>query len=202
MDEIGDRLLIASHNAGKIGEMRALLAPRGIAVMTAAEAGLPEPAETETSFEGNARIKAHAAAKATGLPALSDDSGLVVDALGGAPGVLTADWAETQAGRDFTMAMHRLHRELDGLPEPWTARFVSVLCLAWPDGRDRIFRGEAEGRIVSPMRGALGHGFDPVFVPDGHARTFAEMDPADRNLISHRAASVRLFLAALAGDTP
>ncbi|MEM9047691.1 MAG: RdgB/HAM1 family non-canonical purine NTP pyrophosphatase [Pseudomonadota bacterium] len=194
--ELGKRLLVASHNAGKIEEMRAILAPRGITVVSAGEMGLPEPAETETTFEGNARIKAHAAAAATGLPALSDDSGLAVDALNGAPGVYTADWAETPMGRDFTMAMHRLHaalRETLASP-PFSARFVSVLCLAEPDGSDSLFCGSVEGEIVWPMRGALGHGFDPVFIPTGWCETFAEMAPEEKNRISHRAVSLRLFL--------
>ncbi|MEL6233682.1 MAG: non-canonical purine NTP pyrophosphatase [Pseudomonadota bacterium] len=199
MIDLGERLLVASHNAGKIDEMRAILGAEGIEIVTAADMDLDEPPETETSFAGNARIKAHEAARATGLPALSDDSGLEVDALGGAPGVYTADWAETPQGRDFTMAMTRLHGELlaSGAAEPWHARFVSTLCLAWPDGRDRLFEGRAEGHIIWPMRGTLGHGFDPVFVPTGETRTFAEFPPEEKNQVSHRAASIRRFLAAL-----
>jgi XTP/dITP diphosphohydrolase len=193
---IGDRLLVASHNAGKIDEMRALLAPHGVAVTSAAEMGLAEPAETEASFTGNARIKAHAAARAAGLPALADDSGLEVAALDGAPGVRTADWAETPAGRDFTMAMGKVHDALTarGAAEPWAARFVCVLCLAWPDGRDLIWRGEAAGRLVWPLRGRLGHGFDPMFQPEGDHRTFAEMGEAEKNAVSHRAAAMAAFL--------
>jgi len=185
----GDTLLVATHNAGKLQEIAALLAPYGVRVIGAAEKALPEPEETETTFLGNARIKAHAAARATGLPALSDDSGIEIDALGGAPGVYTANWAETETGRDFGVAMRRAHDELvaSGAPEPWKARFRCTLVMAWPDGHDEVFPGAIEGRIVWPMRGAGGHGYDPVFQPDGHDITFAEMDPAQKNRISHRA---------------
>lgn len=188
-----DRLLVATHNAGKLAEITALLAPYGVEVVGAAALGLTEPAETETSFVGNARIKAHAAARATGLPALSDDSGIVIDALDGAPGVYTADWAETETGRDFDMAMRRAHDALmaSKQPQPWTARFCCTLVLAWPDGLDEVFEGTAEGWIVWPMRGARGHGYDPVFQPLGHDVTFAEMDPAEKNRISHRADAFR-----------
>ncbi len=183
------RLLVATHNRGKLDEMRALLAPFGIEVVGAAEMNLPEPAETETSFVGNARIKAHAAARATGLPALSDDSGIEVEALGGAPGVYTADWAETPNGRDFIMAMERTWAECEAIsaPHPRRARFCSTLVLAWPDGHDEVFAGTVEGQLVWPMRGQTGHGYDPMFQPEGHAITFAEMDPDLKNQISHRA---------------
>ncbi|WP_118134176.1 non-canonical purine NTP pyrophosphatase [Oceanicella sp. SM1341] len=183
------RLVIASHNAGKVDEIGALLAPFGVEVVSAGALGLPEPEETEDNFAGNARLKAHAAAKATGLPALSDDSGMEVDVLDGAPGVYTANWAETPEGRDFTMAMHKVHDEIAarGAAEPATGRFVCTLCLAWPDGHDEIFRGEAEGHVIWPMRGHMGHGFDPVFRPLGQDLTFAEMDPVRKNAISHRA---------------
>lgn len=191
------RLLVATHNAGKLEEMRALMTPLGIEVVGAAEMNLPEPAETETTFVGNARIKAHAAARATGLPALSDDSGIEVDALGGAPGVYTADWAETPQGRDFTMAMTRTWAECEAIaaPLPRTARFRSTLVLAWPDGRDEVFEGKAEGQLVWPMRGAQGHGYDPMFQPEGYDITFAEMDPAKKNEISHRADAFRKLMA-------
>lgn len=187
------RLLVATHNAGKLDEMRALLAPYGIEVVGAGEMNLPEPAETETSFVGNARIKAHAAAKATGLPALSDDSGIEVDALDGAPGVYTADWAETPNGRDFAMAMTRTWAECEArnAPLPRTARFCSTLVLAWPDGHDEVFAGTVDGQLVWPMRGALGHGYDPMFMPKGYDITFAEMDSAEKNRISHRADAFR-----------
>lgn len=187
------RLLVATHNKGKLAEIAALLAPFGIECVGAAQMNLPEPAETETSFVGNARIKAHAAAKATGLPALSDDSGIEVDCLGGAPGVYTADWAETPTGRDFTMAMTKTWEACDKIaaPEPRSARFRSTLVLAWPDGHDEVFEGKVEGHLVWPMRGALGHGYDPMFQPEGYDITFAEMDPAKKNEISHRADAFR-----------
>lgn len=190
------RLLVATHNAGKLAEMRALLAPYGVEVVGAAEMNLPEPAETETTFVGNARIKAHAATKATGLPALSDDSGIEVDALNGAPGVYTADWAETPNGRDFVQAMTRTWAECEALaaPYPRTARFRSTLVLAWPDGHDEVFEGKAEGQLVWPMRGTQGHGYDPMFQPEGHAVTFAEMDPGLKNTISHRADAFAKFI--------
>lgn len=183
------RLVVATHNAGKVREMGALLAPYGIETVSAGDLGLPEPAETEETFEGNARIKAHAAAKAAGLPALSDDSGIEVDALDGRPGVHTADWAETGSGRDFKMAMEKVWSLLEEMnaPEPRSARFVSTLCLAWPDGHDEIFRGEVPGRVTWPMKGDLGFGFDPIFTPDGETETFGEMDPARKNAMSHRA---------------
>lgn len=192
----GDRLLVATHNAGKLQEMAALFAPLGIAVTGAAAMGLPEPAETESTFAGNARIKAHAAARATGLPALSDDSGIEVEALGGAPGVYTADWATTPTGRDFPMAMTRVWEllEAQGAPAPRRARFVCTLCLAWPDGHDEIAEGEVRGEVVWPMRGTLGHGFDPIFRPEGHTVTFGEMDPVVKNAMSHRARALDRLL--------
>lgn len=197
----GDRLLVASHNKGKIEEIADLLAPHGVAVVSAAEFALPEPMETETNFAGNARIKAHAAATATGLPALSDDSGLEVEALAGAPGVHTADWAETPQGRDFVRAMTRTWEELERIaaPEPRRAAFVCTLCLAWPDGQDEIFEGRMPGRIVWPMRGTQGHGYDPIFQPDGYDLTFGEMDRWEKNKISHRARAFEKFVAACFG---
>lgn len=194
------RLLIATHNAGKLAEFRELLAPLGIAVTGAAELGLDEPEETGTTFVENARIKALAAMQATGLPALADDSGLEVDALDGAPGVYTADWAEGPGGRDFLRAMTRTHAELAarGAPQPWTARFRCTLVMAQPDGRESVFEGRAEGRLVWPIRGAQGHGYDPMFQPEGHDRTFAEMGPAEKNAISHRAKALAAFLQGLA----
>lgn len=188
----GDQLLIATHNQGKLDEMRHLLEPFGIRVTGAADHDLPEPEETETTFVGNARIKAHAAAKATGLPALSDDSGIEINALGGAPGVYTADWAETPAGRDFILAMERTHRELEavGADHPSVARFCCTLVLAWPDGHDEVFPGTMEGVVVWPMRGEQGHGYDPIFQPSGYDITFGEMDRWEKNKISHRANAV------------
>ena len=196
-----DTLLVATHNAGKLEEIAKLLDPFGVGVVGAAEKGLAEPEETETTFLGNARIKAHAAAKATGLPALSDDSGIEIDALGGAPGVNTADWAETGAGRDFVMAMTRAHAELvdSGAARPWAARFCCTLVLAWPDGHDEVFSGTVEGQIIWPMRGDQGHGYDPIFLPDGHVQTFGEMDRWKKNDISHRADAFRKLVAGCFG---
>jgi XTP/dITP diphosphohydrolase len=188
----GDHLLIATHNRGKLEEMEALLAPYGITVSSAADHGLPEPEETGTTFVENARIKAHAATKATGLPALSDDSGIEIDALDGAPGVYTADWAETPNGRDFVMAMRKTHDLLEakGAAHPRTARFCCTLVLAWPDGHDEVFPGVMEGCVVWPMRGDQGHGYDPIFQPAGYDVTFGEMDRWEKNKISHRAKAV------------
>lgn len=185
----GDRLVVATHNAGKLEEIADLLAPFGVNLTSNADHGLPEPEETETTFVGNARIKAHAAAKATGLPALADDSGIEVDALDGAPGIYTADWAETDQGRDFVMAMTRTWKALDAAeaPFPRTARFCCTLVLAWPDGHDEVFPGVMPGQVVWPMRGDQGHGYDPIFQPDGFDITFGEMDRWEKNRISHRA---------------
>ncbi|OSP55334.1 RdgB/HAM1 family non-canonical purine NTP pyrophosphatase [Pseudoruegeria sp. SK021] len=184
-----DRIVIASHNAGKLREIAALLSPFGVTAVSAKELGLPEPDETESTFAGNARIKAHAAAQATGLPALSDDSGIMVDALDGAPGVYTADWAETPNGRDFPMAMTKVWQMLEdrAASEPRTAHFCCTLCVAWPDGEDRLFEGRVSGRLVWPMRGVQGFGFDPIFQPNGEIETFGEMDPVRKHAMSHRA---------------
>ena len=168
-------------------------------VVGAAELGLPEPEETETTFAGNARLKAHAAARASGLVALADDSGLAVDALGGAPGVFTADWATTAQGRDFAVGMTRVWRELEAIraPEPRLARFRCTLALAWPDGEDHIFEGSVSGRLVWPGRGVQGHGFDPIFQPDGFDITFGEMDRWEKNRRSHRADAFARLVAAV-----
>jgi XTP/dITP diphosphohydrolase len=193
---LGNRLVIATHNAGKLVEMRDLLAPYGIEAVSAGELGLPEPAETGHMFAENAAIKAHAAAKATGLPAFADDSGLCVDALDGAPGLFTADWAGQP--RDFGRAMQRVRVELErrGVnPVGARAHFVSALVLAWPDGHEELYEGRVFGTLAWPPRGALGFGYDPIFQPDGHARTFGEMSreekhgiPADGGEgLSHRA---------------
>ncbi len=201
MREIGDRIVIASHNAGKVREIGDLLRPVGVAVVSAGELGLSEPEETEDSFAGNARIKAHAAAKASGLVALSDDSGLSVDALGGAPGVYTADWAATPDGRDFPMAMKRVWQLLEDktAPEPRAAQFRCTLCLAWPDGSDAVFEGIVEGRLVWPMRGNRGFGFDPVFLPHGETETFGEMAPEKKHAMSHRADAFSKLMRACFG---
>ena len=195
--QIGPKVVIATHNKGKLEEIADLLKPYGIEVVSAAAFGLPEPEETESSFVGNARIKAHAAAKTTGLPALSDDSGICVDALAGAPGVYTADWAETEHGRDFEMAMTRTWDacEAAGAPHPRPAQFCCTLVLAWPDGRDKVFEGSVAGTLVWPMRGVQGHGYDPMFQPDGYDVTFAEMDLEEKGRISHRADAFRKLVA-------
>ena len=196
-----DRLLVATHNAGKLEEMHQLFQPLGVVITGAAEMNLAEPEETENTFVGNARIKAHAAVKATGLPALSDDSGIQVDGLNGAPGVYTADWAETPNGRDFIMAMTKTHNLLEecNAPHPRTTRFCSTLVLAWPDGHDEVFEGTVEGTLVWPMRGKQGHGYDPMFMPVGHDITFAEMDQDAKNLISHRARAFEKLIAGCFG---
>ncbi|WP_291728294.1 RdgB/HAM1 family non-canonical purine NTP pyrophosphatase [Leisingera sp. F5] len=192
----GGKLLVATHNKGKLNEITEILAPFGVSVAGAGEMNLPEPEETEDTFVGNARIKAHAAAKATGLPALSDDSGITIDALNGAPGVYTADWAETPNGRDFQMAMTRANNELNAAgPEvPRTAQFRCTLVIAWPDGHDEVFEGVMPGQLVWPIRGAHGFGYDPMFQPDGYSITCAEMDPAEKNKISHRGKAVAQFI--------
>lgn len=193
----GDQLLIATHNKGKLDEMAHLLKPFGVSVTGAAEMNLPEPEETEDTFVGNARIKAHAAAKATGLPALSDDSGITIDGLGGAPGVYTADWAETPNGRDFVMAMTRAHTELETInaPAPRLAQFRCTLVLAWPDGHDEVFEGVMPGQLTWPMRGNNGFGYDPMFIPQGFDITFAEMDRWEKNKLSHRGRAVEQLIA-------
>lgn len=194
----GDRLLVATHNQGKLEEIADLLSPFGVSVVGAATLGLPEPAETETTFVGNARLKAHAAAGASGMIALADDSGLSVDALGGAPGVFTADWATTAAGRDFAVGMARVWRELEAIhaPEPRLAQFCCTLVLAAPDGRDQVFEGRVPGRLVWPGRGEQGHGFDPIFLPEGYSQTFGEMDRWEKNRLSHRADAFAKLVAA------
>ncbi|KQR77953.1 RdgB/HAM1 family non-canonical purine NTP pyrophosphatase [Rhizobium sp. Leaf341] len=199
-------LIVASHNAGKIREIRDLIGPLGFSAKSAADLNFIEPDETGTTFEENATIKALASARASGLPALSDDSGLVVDALNGDPGVYTANWAETADGtRDFAMAMHKVEAALQDAgtttPAARSARFVSVLCLAWPDGHVELFRGEVEGTVVWPPRGSQGFGYDPIFQPEGHDRTFGEMSadekhgwkPGDGHALSHRARAFKVF---------
>ena len=185
----GNRLVVATHNTGKLEEIVRLLQPFGVNVVSAGDLGLPEPVETETSFVGNARLKAHAAAQAIGFPALSDDSGITIDALDGAPGVYTADWAETPTGRDFNLAMERTWSLLEqkGAAHPRRAQFRCTLVLAWPDGHDEVFEGSVAGQLVWPRRGQNGHGYDPMFQPDSGLQTFGEMDRWEKNTISHRA---------------
>jgi XTP/dITP diphosphohydrolase len=194
--------VIATHNAGKLKEIAALLAPHGVDCISAGALGLPEPAETGKTFIENALLKAHAAAKASGLAALADDSGLSVAALDGRPGVYTADWAERQwfeggAGRDWYMAMGKVEGMLaaKGSDTPRDAAFHCVLALAWPDGEQAVYEGRAEGTLTWPPRGTLGFGYDPVFVPSGREQTFAEIDPAEKHQISHRADAFRKLVA-------
>ena len=197
----GDQILVATHNAGKLQEITEILAPFGVKVVGAAEIDLPEPEETEDTFVGNARIKAHAAAKATGLPALSDDSGITIDSLDGAPGVYTADWAETGKGRDFMMAMTRANDEINakGPDAPRSAQFRCTLVLAWPDGHDEVFEGVMAGDLVWPIRGEGGFGYDPMFMPEGYDVTCAQMAPAEKHKISHRGKAVAQFVQACFG---
>jgi XTP/dITP diphosphohydrolase len=187
------KLVIASHNAGKVREIADLLDGRAIAVVSAAGLGLPEPEETGETFADNARLKAKAAAEASGLPALADDSGLCVVALDGAPGIYSARWAGPN--RDFGHAMERIKVALDDTSDR-EAYFVCVLALAWPDGHCETFEGRVYGTLTFPPRGDKGFGYDPIFEPVGDARTFAEMDPAEKHRMSHRAQAFDLLLAA------
>jgi XTP/dITP diphosphohydrolase len=198
----GKRLLVATHNPGKLREFAFLLAPHGLEVVGAAALGLPEPEETGATFAENALLKARAAALATGLPALADDSGIVVRGLGGAPGIHSARWAGPE--RDFDRAIARV---LDALVERYggfaaadrAASFVAVLCLCRPDGSHRLFEGRCDGELVPTPRGARGFGYDPIFVPEGHALTFAEMTLEQKHAISHRRRALDRFLATLGG---
>ncbi len=194
----GDTLVVATHNPGKLREIEALVEPAGLTVVTAGSLGLPEPEETGRTFAENATLKAIAAAIASGHPALADDSGVCVDALGGDPGVYSARWAGPT--KDFTAAMQRVE---DGLraagamtPEARGARFVAVLCLAWPTGASTTFRGEVKGHMVWPPRGENGFGYDPMFVPDGYDRTYAEMATEEKKSMSHRALAYAAFARA------
>ncbi|MDX1717442.1 MAG: RdgB/HAM1 family non-canonical purine NTP pyrophosphatase [Anderseniella sp.] len=184
-----NRIVVASHNPGKVREIADLLRPLGIEAVSAGELDLPEPEETETTFEGNARLKAEAAAEASGLAALSDDSGLCVDALGGAPGIFSARWAGP--AKDFKIAMQKVEHELRDRyalsPDQRKAHFVCALCLAMPGQESKVYRGEVHGLMVWPPRGEKGFGYDPVFQPDGHDITFGEMDPDAKHAMSHRA---------------
>jgi len=179
----GDRLVIASHNPGKVDEIATLLAPFAVETIAAGSLGIPEPEETGDSFEANAALKGRAAAEASGLPSLADDSGLVVPALGGAPGIYSARWAGP--GKNFRVAMERVHRELGNKDR--SARFVAVLALAWPGRNTELFRGEVEGSLTWPPRGDRGFGYDPMFIPRRGTLTFGEIDPVEKHRISHRA---------------
>ncbi len=202
MQRLGGRLVIATHNAGKLREIAALLAPHGVECLSAGALGLPEPPETGTTFTENALIKARAAAEAAQIPALADDSGLCVDALGGRPGVYAADWAQRQwfegpSGRDWYMAMGKVEGMLCEMG-PQTdrgAHFACVLALAWPDGQCAVYEGKVEGALTWPPRGTKGFGYDPVFVPTGGALTFAEIDPDEKHRISHRARAFARLVA-------
>ncbi|WP_336761965.1 RdgB/HAM1 family non-canonical purine NTP pyrophosphatase [Asaia sp. VD9] len=187
----GQRIVLASHNKGKLVEFQALLAGSGIEIVSAAELELPEPEETADSFEGNAAIKARAASEATGLPALSDDSGFCVSALHGRPGVYSARWAGPDG--DMMHAMQRIHDEM-GAHEDRSAAFVAVLCLAWPDGVTRFVEGRCSGQVCWPPRGDKGHGYDPIFVPEGERRSFAELSADEKNATSHRGRALARFL--------
>jgi XTP/dITP diphosphohydrolase len=189
----GTRLVLGSHNPGKLAELTELLRPHAVSVISAGALGLPEPPEDAPDFVGNARIKALAAARASGLPALADDSGFCVAALGGAPGVYSARWAG--AAKDFAAAMARVHREM-GDAADLRAWFVAALCLAWPDGHTETFVGRVDGTATWPPRGNRGFGYDPMFVPNGSRTTFGELDAAEKHVVSHRA---RAFVQLLAG---
>ena len=191
--------VLASHNAGKVRELNALFAELPVVLRAAEDLELPEPEETGTTFEANAQLKALAAARATGQPAVSDDSGVAVHALAGEPGIHTGRWAGE--GRDFELARRRVQDRLTAIgPEASRrATYICVLCVAWPDGRARIFRGEALGMLVWPIRGDLGHGFEPMFLPDGYAITYGEMTPQHRLRVNARAAAMRQLERALFG---
>jgi XTP/dITP diphosphohydrolase len=187
------KLLLATHNPGKVQEMVELLAPWRVSVVSAAELGLAEPEETGETFVDNALLKAHAAAAVTGLPALADDSGLCVSGLDGRPGVHTADWAGHP--RDFTRAMKRVQAELGANPDR-TARFMSTLALVWPDGHEEVFEGWVDGTLIWPPRGEIGWGYDPMFMPAGETRTYGEMSADEKHATSHRARALAKLLAA------
>lgn len=196
------RLVVATHNPGKLIEINALLAPYRIEAVSAGALGLDDPEETGKTFAENAAIKAHAAAKAADLPALADDSGLAVTALGGAPGIYSARWAG--ADKDFAAAMAKVEKGLkDTRTSDFSAKFVCALCLAWPDGREAFFTGEVRGTLTFPPRGDQGFGYDPIFAPDrpdntdGPDKTFAEMDPSDKQALSHRARAFKALEAAV-----
>lgn len=201
MRRIGGKLVIATHNAGKLREIRDLLAPFGIECLSAADLDLPEPDEIGTTFVDNADLKARQAADLSGLPALADDSGICIDALGGRPGIHTANWAEDAEGnRDWLRAMQKAWSELEaaGPEASRDAHFACALAIVWPnDGQAESFEGRVDGTLVWPPRGEKGFGYDPMFVPAGHNVTFAEMDPADKHRISHRADAFRKLVAAL-----
>ncbi|WP_018997356.1 RdgB/HAM1 family non-canonical purine NTP pyrophosphatase [Hirschia maritima] len=190
------KLVAATHNQGKVRELRDLLVPLGFEPISAGDLDLPEPEETGSTFEANAELKALAAAKASGFPALADDSGLAVDALNGAPGIYSARWAGES--KDFTVAMEKVNQALeDEKAADRSARFVCALCVAWPDGETVTYRGEVEGELVWPPRGNQGFGYDPIFVATGESITFGEMEPERKHAMSHRANAFKLLTEAL-----
>jgi XTP/dITP diphosphohydrolase len=199
----GTRLVVASHNPGKVREIFELVAPHGLSVASAGELGLPEPEETGATFAQNALLKAVAAARGAALPALADDSGIEVEALGGAPGIYSARWAGPS--KDFAVAMRWVADELEA-HGAWTAapgpraNFIAVLCLAWPDGEVASFEGKVWGHLIWPPRGSKGFGYDPMFVPEGHTLTFGEMEPDAKHAISHRARAFQQFASACLGN--
>ena len=198
----GSTLVVATHNPGKLREIADLLDPFGIVTRAAGELGIVEPEETETTFAGNARLKALHSARASGHPALADDSGLEVEGLDGAPGIYSARWAGPE--KDFAAAMARIERELaakDAItPEQRRANFTAALCLAWPDGEAQVFEGKVFGQLVWPPSGANGFGYDPMFLADGETETFGDMEPARKHAISHRAKAFAQFIAACFDD--
>ena len=184
----GETLVLATHNQGKVEELCKLFDSFSFTIKSAFEFGLSEPKETENTFIGNARVKAHYASRKTGLPCLADDSGIEVESLNGAPGVFTADWAETTSGRDFNQAMQKIWVEVQKteFQKPYKAQFCCTLVMAWPDGHDEVFEGVTKGCLTWPIKGNNGHGFDPMFIPHGFKETFGEMDRWEKNKISHR----------------
>jgi XTP/dITP diphosphohydrolase len=191
-------LVLATHNPGKVVELAELLGPHGLEVISAGSLGLPEPEETEDSYIGNARLKALAAATASRLPAIADDSGLCVDALDGAPGIYSARWAGP--GKDFAVAMTRVNDELGERPRD--AHFICALCVAWPDGHSEVVEGRVDGTLVWPPRGANGFGYDPMFLMEGRDQTYGEMARADKEADNHRARAFRLLVGLLPSSPP
>ena len=192
-----NQLLIATHNSGKLEEFKYLLKDLDLKILSSKDLNLDEPNETENTFIGNARIKSKISCLRSNLPSLADDSGLQVHALGNKPGVYTADWSFTDKGRDFKKAMHRVWNELieTKKQEPFTANFICTLVLTFPNGNEEIFEGIVNGTITWPMRGRDGHGYDPIFIPDGHKRTFGEMTNFEKNKISHRSIALKKFIS-------
>ena len=194
----GSKLVVASHNLGKVREIADLIAPWNLEAVSVGQLGLPEPDETEVTFEGNALLKARAAARGAGLPALADDSGLCVEALDGAPGIYSARWAGP--GKDFSLAMNEVQRRLEASGSSSRAAwFICALAIAWPDGTEASFLGRIDGQLVWPPRGTRGFGYDPMFIPEGHSLTFGEMDPSEKHAMSHRARAFRKFVEACLG---